>query len=348
MTPSLPLARRALRVLQGAAGVLGARLLDRRRPLLVGWAVTNRCDLHCSYCDRPVAADRELTPEEALAVADDIGRSGVTLTNLSGGEPLLRADLGAIIEKLRDGGVMVSVCTNGRLLPRRLEEVRAANVLTVSIDGPEGVHDAQRGTGSFRSAVAGLEAARARGLRVRVHAVLTRHNLDSFDWFLDLGRAHHTALTFSPAQDFYLASPGVADMVPVRERYREFMDRAIAAREAGDDRLGDSVACLRYLRNWPDYQPIGCSAGQIFCRLEPDGALHSCGAVVADEHPVDVRQGLRRAFARLEPKGCKSCWCNTEVEMNLLYEMRLEALASALRTVTSVALGKQPRAAGVA
>jgi MoaA/NifB/PqqE/SkfB family radical SAM enzyme len=313
-----------------------ARVVGGNRPLLLGWALTNRCDLHCSYCDRPEHAGKQLDTEAALALADDIARSGVLLVTLTGGEPLLRRDAGKIVDRLRDGGVLVGVNTDGTFLPRRIDEIARANLVTVSVDGPEEVHDRVRGAGSFRTAVAGIRAARARGMRVASHAVLTSANVRSFDFFLEFASEHGVAVGFSPVDSFPLSSPGVHDVLPRVDELRAFLDRAIAAKEGGDHRISDSVPCLRYLLNWPEYQPLACSAGRMFCRVEPDGSLYTCGALVGIETPADATQGLLRGLDQLDSAGCRSCWCDSEVEMNLLHQGDLAAIANAARTLLGV------------
>ena len=81
-----------------------------------------------------------------------------------GGEPFLFPGIIELLEYLLEKGIATSVDTNGTMLERYAADlVRLGDVeLTISVDGPEAVHDAVRGiNGSFRRIEHGLIALRA-------------------------------------------------------------------------------------------------------------------------------------------------------------------------------------------
>lgn len=323
----------ASRMLNAVLAAAGAKVLHRYSPLLVGWAVTNRCNSRCAYCDRPAAAADELSASRALDLADAMAHHGVAMVTLSGGEPLLRPDIGILMRHLRSAGVLVGLNTNGALLPDRIDEAIAAHFVTVSIDGPEEVHDRIRGTGSFRAATKGIGKAVAAGLNVRVHATLTRHNVGIPDFFLSFASEQRVSLSVSPVDSFPLTSNDVAGLLPPVDAYRSFLDRLIIAKRQEKNCITSSMPTLLYLRKWPDHRPVTCSAGRIFCRIEPDGFMHACGAKVGLDEPVDATAGFGEAFSRLHATPCRSCWSDSEVEMNLLYSLDPRAIREAAMTV---------------
>jgi MoaA/NifB/PqqE/SkfB family radical SAM enzyme len=71
---------------------------------VVIWNLIRRCNLACKHC-YSISTDRdfpgELTAQEVYAVMDDLKRCGVRVLILSGGEPLLRADLFDIARRSR-------------------------------------------------------------------------------------------------------------------------------------------------------------------------------------------------------------------------------------------------------
>ena len=74
------------------------------------------CDLDCVHCYLDDKA-RSIQPTEFwLEVADQLAAAGVFTVTLSGGEPLLRKDLFAIIERLRSHGIFVHLKTHGGLI----------------------------------------------------------------------------------------------------------------------------------------------------------------------------------------------------------------------------------------
>jgi GTP 3',8-cyclase len=108
-------------------------------------SVTKRCNFDCVYCHDeglgPVARPRsphgeEITPvevERLVAVAREFGIRSVKLT---GGEPLVRADLEEIVERVVRHVADVSLTTNGSMLEGRAETLRDAGLkrVNVSID----------------------------------------------------------------------------------------------------------------------------------------------------------------------------------------------------------------------
>jgi radical SAM protein with 4Fe4S-binding SPASM domain len=148
-----------------------------RRPANLLWEITNACNLRCLHCEsasgRKLPA--ELTTAEALDLAGQIVAMGWELVNVTGGEPLLRRDWPALVERLVAGGCATALITNGLAFTAETAD-RAARLgmraVAVSLDGLRATHDRirerPRGTrrvSSFDRAVGALELARAAGLR---------------------------------------------------------------------------------------------------------------------------------------------------------------------------------------
>ncbi len=153
-----------------------------RRPVVV-WNVTQRCNLHCMHCyassqDREY--EGELSTEEGLALLEDLAGFGAPVVLFSGGEPLLRPDLFALLGRARALGMRAVLSTNGtRLGPDEAERLRAQGVsyVGVSLDGLEKTHDRVRGSkGAFKSALEGIRACRRAGLRVGLRVTVHRKN----------------------------------------------------------------------------------------------------------------------------------------------------------------------------
>lgn len=309
--------------------VLGAKVAGRRRPLFVGWQLTDTCNLRCSYCGRWDLGRPELGHARMRALVDEMADAGLRRLSLTGGEPLVHPlclELGA---RARARGVQVSLSTNGLLVARHIAALPAAvDTMVISIDGDRAHHEANRGEGSYDGAVEGAEHAVAAGIPVNLHCVVTRHNHHNVDAVLDLaGRLGGTA-GFAPVGDVpAMGQRDVTGLKPAAAWWRDTVDHLLARKAAGDRRIQNSEAGLRYLRNWPVYAPITCSAGVVYARIEPDGQLYGCGNLVLGSGPRLDRQDFATAFAALPAQGCEDCWCDTRVEMNLV----LMADPSALR-----------------
>lgn len=129
-------------------------------PILV-LNVHTACNCRCVMCDiwTANAQGREMSLEELERHLGAIRRMHVQRVMLTGGEPLLHRNLWRLCERLREGGIRITLVTTGLLIERHLAEI-AENVdeLVVSIDGPRDVHDAiRRVPGGFAKIEHGLE-----------------------------------------------------------------------------------------------------------------------------------------------------------------------------------------------
>jgi Fe-coproporphyrin III synthase len=114
-------------------------------PILILNVHTN-CNCRCVMCD---IWNRET--QEQVRVADldrhraSLRKLSVEQVVLTGGEPLLHNDLGALCQFFRELGIRLTLLTTGLLLVKRADEVsRFFDEVIVSIDGPGEIHDSIR------------------------------------------------------------------------------------------------------------------------------------------------------------------------------------------------------------
>jgi len=166
-------------------------LLDAfaRRVSYLRVSVTDRCDLRCVYCmaERMVFLPKAevLTLEELDRVASVFIGLGVKKMRLTGGEPLVRKGfmglVGGLSRHLRSGALEeLTLTTNGTRLAQHADELAALGLrrINVSLDTlkPDLFRALTRG-GDLAQVLAGLEAARAAGLAVKINTVaLARDN----------------------------------------------------------------------------------------------------------------------------------------------------------------------------
>src|SRR5687767_11519161 len=145
-------------------------------------SVTDRCDLRCRYCMaetmRFLPKSDILTFEEIAELADIFIARGVTKIRLTGGEPLVRRGIEDLARQL--GGRIgrgldeLTLTTNGTRLASHAEALRAAGIerVNVSLDSrqPDRFRHITR-HGDLALVLAGIEAAAAAGLRVKVNMV---------------------------------------------------------------------------------------------------------------------------------------------------------------------------------
>lgn len=143
-------------------------------PPRLSFTLTNACNLRCRMCGQwsetgYVRCGGVARPEMGLAdwkrLVDEGAEHGVSFVLVRGGEPFLFPGIIELLEHLAAKGIATSVDTNGTMLERYAADlVRLGDniELTVSVDGPEEVHDEVRGVpGCFRRMERGVAALRA-------------------------------------------------------------------------------------------------------------------------------------------------------------------------------------------
>ena len=157
-------------------------------------SVTDRCDFRCVYC---MAEDMTFLPKKDVLSLEELDRlcsafvaRGVRKLRLTGGEPLVRKNIMALVRSLsrhlKSGALdELTLTTNGSQLARFAGELAEAGVrrINVSVDtlDPAKFRAVTR-WGDLAKVLEGIEAARAAGLKVKINAVALKGvNEDEFD-----------------------------------------------------------------------------------------------------------------------------------------------------------------------
>src|ERR1700747_3888465 len=146
-------------------------------------SVTDRCDLRCFYC---MSEDMTFLPKADLLTLEELDRlcsafiaKGVRKLRLTGGEPLVRRNVMSLVRSLSrhlETGALneLTLTTNGSQLARFADELRDCGVrrINVSLDTLDAAKfRAITRWGDLDKVLAGIEAARAAGLAVKINAV---------------------------------------------------------------------------------------------------------------------------------------------------------------------------------
>ncbi|WP_152045864.1 GTP 3',8-cyclase MoaA [Aureimonas psammosilenae] len=154
-----------------------------RRITYLRISVTDRCDFRCVYC---MAEDMTFLPKRDLLTLEELDRlasafvaKGVRRLRLTGGEPLVRRNVMSLFQSLSrhiDSGALdeLTLTTNGSQLHRFASELADCGVkrINVSLDtlDPVKFREITR-WGDLNRVLAGIDAAQAAGLRIKLNAV---------------------------------------------------------------------------------------------------------------------------------------------------------------------------------
>ena len=127
----------ALRFHLRQARVVAKAMKSRRHPIVAHIVPIRRCNLACTYCNEYDDFSPPVPLAAMLRRIDRLGELGTTVITISGGEPLLHPELDEIIRRIRRGGSIATLITNGYLLtPDRIRRLNRAGLdhLQISID----------------------------------------------------------------------------------------------------------------------------------------------------------------------------------------------------------------------
>jgi cyclic pyranopterin phosphate synthase len=273
-------------------------------------SVTDRCNFRCVYCmPREVfGRDYQFLPRSALLSFEELERVarvfvglGVEKIRITGGEPLVRRDVEQLVARLAAlDGLDLTLTTNGALLPQKARALADAGLrrVTVSLDSLDDEVFRAMNDVDFPVArvLAGIDAAAAAGLPVKVNAVVKRGlNEDSvvelarhfhgtghvvrFIEFMDVGHTNGWRLDdVVPAAEIVAAIDAELPLEPVEPAYRGEVARRWRYRDGGGE-IG-----------------VIASVTQPFCgdctraRLSAEGKLYTCLFAVRG---TDVRALVR-------------------------------------------------------
>jgi len=275
-------------------------------------SVTDRCNLRCIYCMPPegipqMSHSEILSYEEIRTVVQAAAELGIDRIRLTGGEPLVRAELPKLIKMLSqiEGIQELSLTTNGTLLKDYALELKQAGLsrVNVSLDTlkPDKFRYITR-LGELKAVLEGIEVAREAGFEpVKINTVIMRGMND--DEILDFAKMTYKDgwhVRFIELMPF----KGAAEFVPSIELRQHI------------SLLGKLEPCASITGNGPAmyYRLLGAKGtiGFIspltetsFCsrcnrmRLTPDGKLRPC---LLGEDEIDLKSPLRNNASMEELK----------------------------------------------
>ena len=289
-----------------------------RRPVLVHFEVTMRCNARCGFCDywKTPAGERENETERCADAARFFNPMLVTFT---GGEPLLRRDLEELVAAVRDAIRLkyITLLTHGGMLTaergRSLWEAGVSQ-FNISLDYVDGRHDAERGIpGLTEKILAAVSAMRTDGIdAIRFNTVIKKENLGHVVEIVRVAQELGVGVNFSVYTDFkngnreHLVQNGSVDQAAA------VVGELLALKRR---RRGVITNSDYYLEQIPRYlrgeMTESCQSGIRTIHIDPSGHVKRCPDFPTDFHWRD--------FKRYRPIECNRCFyaCRGEAQAPL-------------------------------
>ncbi|MDL0416725.1 radical SAM protein [Clostridioides difficile] len=237
----------------------------------VTFAITNKCNLKCSFCSQNSKIDNqeELSFEEIKVIIDKAMIFNPLKIVLTGGEPMIRNDFFDIVDYIKSNyQVDIQLCTNGTLIDNfNINKFKnSINAVDLSLDGfDEPSCSSDRGKGVYEKVVNSIDLLKIIGIHnISASMVVGNHNIDIVDKFVSFCNSK--------------------SIIPIK---REFMS------------IGRGKEAIKYLKDekdsmfYPDYNKIDkkigartCSTGITQLYIDHKGDIYPCSLLDSDEYKI--------------------------------------------------------------
>ena len=290
-------------------------------PIVVSYEVTLSCNCNCRHCDLGgvIKEEKQIKPEEYGAITR---RLKPVAAQISGGEPLLRKDIAAIVKAIKQAGAeYVILVTNGVLLNEgNYLQLREAGVhqFSVSLDFPDERHDEFRQRpGLYKRLEQNLPKLAKFGFRdIILNTAITRINAREIlpltkkaaEWGIDISYSAYTALR-TGNEDYCLDNGDDLNIL------RQAINELLTLKKQNDYLINPELTLLETLKFFERKHMPDCKAGIRFLVVMPDGSLVPCSL---HRNKYATQKEMIEDFSRTNR--CGDCYVSIRAysEMSLL------------------------------
>jgi MoaA/NifB/PqqE/SkfB family radical SAM enzyme len=314
--------------------LIAAKAFRKNVPLTVIFNITDKCNLKCAYCYANYYERRkdDLPFERVTAILDEVAAMGCKRVSFGGGEPLLRPDIGKIVDEVKKRGMECAINSNGYFVPDKIEVLKRVDALCLSLDGDEAAH-AARGPGSFQKVMEAIVCASRHGIPIHTNTVLHKGNLHAIEFVLELARKYDFLAEFNVAIDHITPTGKPSEHKSGDEDIKEALRKLIRYKKQGHNILFSEKAMALTLA-WPAYATEAyyhtspafkhppCYAGKYFCFVDTNGDVYPCPHLIGRVKPVNAASsGFKTAFKGLDGHHCRACYQVYHNEFNSLFDL---------------------------
>lgn len=283
----------ASRFLGAFLSMLRSRTITHK-PFFLAHAATFGCNSKCKMCTYWQLTPRmkeDMSTEEVFALLDEAYEFGMRGYYLFGGEPLIRKDIGRIVDYAKERGFLTTMNTNASLLASKAESLRNLDFAFVSLDYFNEYHDFIRGRkGSFDDAIRGVRRIREVGnTRVTLVTTISTLNLNAMEPMARLARDLHVGISYNsvePSLDFGLTrgvdSPNLT-LGLSRAQLRAFYETLLRLKKEGYPLMETEYV----LKHFSEGRRWTCHFPKMFVYVSPDKQIYDC----TYGYSYDLRKG---------------------------------------------------------
>ena len=274
-------------------------------PLWLNLELTYRCPLHCVFCYNPTdfaATGAELGTQEWIRVLREARAAGAVQLGLSGGEPLVRDDLEALVAEAHRLGFYTNLITSGvGLSEPRIQALKNGGLDHIQLS----FQDSSRQMNDFLSSTRTFDLKSKTAALIKrydypmvLNVVLHRLNIEHVEEILQMAeRLGADYVELANTQYYGWAWHNRDQLLPSHEQLKRAEEITQRARERLAGRMKIYFVVPDYFEKRP--KPCMNGLGSIFLTIAPDGTALPC-------HAARMLPGLE--FPNVRDAGVEQIW----------------------------------------
>jgi len=256
-------------------------------PLNVTIQITNRCNLNCIHCHRNLKNTKDLGLRTFKKIIKELRSLNIFNINISGGEPILIAELPEMIKTVNLSGMKVTMSTNGLLLTKKLADFykRAGlHNIQISLDSANpSKHNMIRGMqNAYEILIEKIKLLKKLKINFTIVTTLINQSPEEYSQVIDLAyklgaSAHKTNTTVPQGEGRKLN----AKILSIKE-YKRIWIKKVKKYEGRMPVLAETMFVIQLGKNYIsppkifDLLRVGCPAGILTANINEYGEVNPC------------------------------------------------------------------------
>lgn len=308
-----------------------AKFLNQRIPFYVSWELTKKCNYKCKFCySWQIKNETEMSLRQIKKGIDTLKKINIKLIHLTGGEPLLHPDIDKIIQYINDKKMLVSMSSNGAFVPSHITTLKTLKNLSISIDGPEIIHNSIRGVGAYQKALAALKITTNYKIPTRITYVISKINQhqQSIIHVVELAKKYNIKVQFCFAYN-NLAKSKIKNKYSLSKKEKDNVIELLIKykKDVAKREISNSLAGINYYGSTNKRTSIKCLVEKLMFRIDSMGYIFRCGSMPFKKKIHILDKNFKKLLEKEKLLNhCEYCACPTRLESNFMYNLKPSAL----------------------
>ena len=239
----------------------------------------------------------DMSTQEVFSLLDEAYDHGLRGYYLFGGEPLVRKDIGKVVDYAKNKGFVTTMNTNASLLAAKARELRNLDFIFASLDYFNGYHDFIRGrNGSFNEVINGIKKLReVTDTKVTLVTTISTLNLDAIEPMAKLAHNLQAGISYNTVEPTVKSSfeegrteTPVHDYGLSNQQLKTFYESLLRLKLQGYPLMETQHVLKHFTQN----KPWTCQFPKMFVYVSADKKIFSC----TYDHTYDLHKGTFQQY----------------------------------------------------